>query len=129
MLRELQTPQDDAAGQALLALSTGTPTAIAVAQVWVRYQAEPTWRIVGYEVAGRLLGVVGLELTGPDAATIRHLAVVTDQRRRAIERQLLAGIARRYTLRDLAAETDRDAVGFYRRCGFTITSLGESIRA
>ena len=125
MLRELRTPEDDAAARALLALSIGTPTAATVARLWTRYRLEPTWRIVGYEEEARLIGIIGVELTGPAAATIRHLAVAPEGRGRAVGRQLLAGIARRYALRDLTAETDRDAVGFYRRCGFAITSLGE----
>ncbi len=123
--RELQAPQDDAVGRALLALSIGAPIAATVARLWNRYQTEPTWRIVGYEASGRLLGALGLELIAPAAATIRHLAVVPEERGRGIGRQLLAAVARRYALRTPTAETDRDAVGFYRRCGFTITSLGE----
>lgn len=125
MLRELQLPQDAIAGRTLLALCIGAPTADATARLWSRYHTEPTWHLLGREQSGRLIGIVGIELTAPNAATIHHLAVAPEERRSAVGRQLLAGVAQRYALRELTAETDRDAVGFYRCCGFTITSLGE----
>jgi len=38
---------------------------------------------------------------------------------------MIAFVQRQYAFMSLEAETDADAVSFYERCGFAITSLGE----
>jgi ribosomal protein S18 acetylase RimI-like enzyme len=42
-----------------------------------------------------------------------------------VGRQLVRGVGARFPGATLEAETDGDAVGFYRRIGFGIESLGE----
>ncbi|GMA25018.1 N-acetyltransferase [Luteimicrobium album] len=58
-------------------------------------------------------GVV--ELVGTDA----------ELRGRGHARTVLESAACRLGLTELVAETDAEAVGFYRRCGFDVVSLGE----
>ncbi|MHB1611872.1 MAG: GNAT family N-acetyltransferase [Sulfobacillus sp.] len=70
------------------------------------------------------LGVVGFERSG-DSAEILHIAVDERQRHRGIGRRMLDQLIAVEALAELIAETDRDAVEFYRRCGFATRSLGE----
>ena len=44
---------------------------------------------------------------------------------RGIGRFLISGIIKSLALTDFYAETDEEAVGFYRSLGFTVTSLGD----
>jgi GNAT superfamily N-acetyltransferase len=73
----------------------------------------------------RVVGLVVIQLGGPASATIEALAVEAGLRHRGIGRALLQAAALRIDARELIAETDADAVDFYRACGFQVESLGE----
>lgn len=109
----------------LLAPAIYNPTAERLAQICQRYQTEPTWRLLGYRHRGSIVGCLGLELRGQDNAVIRHIAVAPAWRERGIGKALIVHAIRTFTLSDLIAETDCEAVEFYRRCGFAVQSLGE----
>jgi len=110
--------------QALLAEAMGYTTLERLARVCARYR-EAGWHLLGLEEGGRPVGLIGLELQAPGRAVIHHIAVLPAQRHRGIGRALLRGAAESLGLRHLTAETDADAVSFYRRCGFAVESLGE----
>jgi len=46
-------------------------------------------------------------------------------RKQGIGRKTIEPVRQSFGARSLIAETDREAVGFYERCGFTIESMGE----
>ena len=56
---------------------------------------------------------------------ITHIAVVPDARGMGVGRYLLGTEAQRTGATTIAAETNDDAVGFYRRCGFVFNLLPE----
>lgn len=89
------------------------------------YRGNPAWPIFGAEMAGELVGLIGLRLDSPRTATLRHIVVRQDHRGMDIGREMIQALCRRYSLKELAAETDRDAVTFYRKAGFEVDSLGE----
>lgn len=89
------------------------------------YRNDPSVQLFGLKEAGMLLGLIGLLPTSPHAAVIRHIVVHKEYRGRGIGRTMIAAICQELSLVGLEAETDDDAVGFYRRCGFTVQSLGE----
>ncbi len=103
----------------------GDATAERVARAQRRYEQEPGWQLVDYAPVGALLGSIGLQITAPGEATVRHIAVLPPYRGQSIGRKLVEHLIATRQLQRLLAETDRDAVGFSRRCGFVITSLGE----
>jgi ribosomal protein S18 acetylase RimI-like enzyme len=115
---------DDADVRALLAHAVG-PGPNGVERACGRYRDEPAWRLFGWERDGELAGVAGLELPAPGVATLRHNAVHEALRGRGFGRAMLNDLIEQFALRTLTADTDADAVGFYRRCGFTVESLGE----
>ena len=59
------------------------------------------------------------------AGRLTALAVGAPWRGRGIGRSVVEAAVIRLGLASLEAETDRDAVGFYAACGFTVVSLGE----
>lgn len=72
-----------------------------------------------------ILGVIGIEVTQDSAATILHIAVDPPHQGRGLGRYMIEHIVQEEELGELQAETDHDAVGFYRKCGFNVLSLGE----
>ncbi|WP_337993591.1 GNAT family N-acetyltransferase [Lysinibacillus sp. CNPSo 3705] len=54
---------------------------------------------------------------------MKHIAVLADQRGKGIGSKMIHFIASKYP--SIVAETDYEAVDFYRCYGFFITSLGE----
>lgn len=71
------------------------------------------------------LGIVGVKVQGT-SAEILHIAVDEHKRKRGIGRRMIDELlAVGNHLTELTAETDHDAVEFYRRYGFNIQSLGE----
>jgi len=100
------------------------PTPEKLDQVIRRYR-ESAARLVGAEVAGTLVGGLGFEIVGPDLAVIRHIVVAPETRLQGVGRFMVRWLTALDGVTHLTTETDRDAVDFYRRCGFQITSLGE----
>jgi ribosomal protein S18 acetylase RimI-like enzyme len=109
----------------LLAYALGMPSPERLAQVGERYR-KAGWRLLGLEEDGRLIGLIGLECAELGRATIQHIVVVPERRRQGIGRALLFQAAATRGIHCLVAETDADAVDFYRRCGFSVESLGET---
>jgi len=74
---------------------------------------------------GTPIACLGLEPRGSDEADIRSLAVLPRWRRQGLARGLLFGACEELGLRALEAETDADAIAFYRATGFVVESRGE----
>ncbi|MFB5674004.1 GNAT family N-acetyltransferase [Paenibacillus terreus] len=71
-----------------------------------------------------VLGIIGSKRS-EDSAEILHLAVDTHKRRQGIGRNMVdEWMALEWPV-EVTAKTDHDAVGFYRKYGFIIHSLGE----
>jgi GNAT superfamily N-acetyltransferase len=72
-----------------------------------------------------VIGPVGIRRRPGGAVDILHVAVAETSRRRGVGRRMIEALRGTPGVRELVAETDGDAVDFYRRCGFTVTSLGD----
>lgn len=83
-------------------------------------------RILGYESEGRTVGFVGFGIDGEGVMTLRHIAVLPDSRGAGFGRGMILELLHQYEPSAIVAETDEDAVHFYRSIGFRIESLGES---
>ena len=70
------------------------------------------------------LGIIGFKREG-FSAEILHIAVDEHKRNCGIGRRMIDNLLRLENFTELTAETDHDAVAFYRRYGFEIRSLGE----
>jgi len=70
-------------------------------------------------------GCIGIALIHTNRARICHIAVDEKYRNHGIALQMIKEIVRKYELTYIEAETDKEAVGFYKKCNFKIESLGE----
>lgn len=61
----------------------------------------------------------------PQKDVLMHLAVDRSYRRKGIGRRMLNAIAGELKPQKMQAETDHEAIQFYRSCGFSIESLGD----
>ena len=75
---------------------------------------------------GALCGVMVLSFLTPGNAEILGIAVDPAVRSEGLGSYMIATAAVRYNLRTLVAETDDDAVGFYRKFGFAVTAFTET---
>jgi ribosomal protein S18 acetylase RimI-like enzyme len=102
----------------------GTGSSASAARTLARYRSG-AWTLLGYVEAGSLVGCIGVEQAGRSEIVVHSLAVKPGFRRKGIGRFMVRELATAFGGSTLVAETDADAVGFYRRCGFAVTSLGE----
>lgn len=109
----------------LLAACIGYPTPAKIQAVWEDYgrgNGRQLWLAMD---GAQIAGLIGFKPPTEQRLIIRHIAVDAAVRGRGLGRKLIETLAARYPGHLLEAETDREAVGFYRRCGFAISSLGE----
>jgi ribosomal protein S18 acetylase RimI-like enzyme len=86
---------------------------------------EKSWEAQGI-APGTPIACIGLEPSDHrDEAEITSLAVLPDWRHQGFARALIFGACEHFRLRSVEAETDADAVGFYRASGFALERLSE----
>ncbi|PDZ69315.1 GNAT family N-acetyltransferase [Bacillus cereus] len=68
---------------------------------------------------------IGIEIIGAYKARICHIAVVPQYRYKGIALQMIKEVLRIHQLTYVEAETDKEAVEFYKKIGFQVKSLGE----
>ncbi len=78
----------------------------------------------GYELDNRIVGVIGIQPQASNSAIIRDLAVAPDVRRRGIGRALIDHLCKGLAFDALEGDTLQPAIGFYERCGFTVSENG-----
>lgn len=88
------------------------------------YLQEDSLNLLGSFVNGELAGLAGLCRSGEDIL-IRHFAVKAKWRNKGLGSGMIQEIARACRKGSLMAETDHEAVDFYKKAGFTVTSLGD----
>lgn len=111
----------------LLAMSLHEPTEADVDGLCRFYAHADVPRVVfGVTDGGELVGAVGA--VGRDGASCEILSLAVDQcaRRRGFARTLVAVAAAALQAEHVMAETDSEAVDFYRACGFTLDPIGEA---
>ncbi len=109
---------------AALAPSLFHPTEADLDTLLGKYQAWPH-ALYGLPEAGRLIGVVGVDFRDAGLVEISHLAVEASRRGQGRGRKVVESVQRAVAPRVCWLTTDEDAVGFYRRLGFVVHSLGE----
>jgi len=112
--------------QALLAEAAFPPTADRAAALLAATYTRPKVTLYLVYEAQELVGLIGLHRTGRDRGEVTHIAVQPGRRRQGARSAMLLELRHHLGLRELVAETDGESLGFYRRCGFEVRSLGET---
>lgn len=89
------------------------------------YLQSPNSKLYAFVEDGVIEGCIGINLIDSNKSEIKHIAVSPTQRGKGIGTNLIMYVIKKHSISKLYAETDRDAVNFYKNIGFTITSLGE----
>lgn len=108
---------DDAPAAGILADATGEATAEAAQIVMDRARSGGSDRVIGGWLHDRLIAAYTIERDGM-ANQVTLIAVMPEFRRQGFGRLCLLDALRRSGRRPLTAETDDDALGFYKACGF-----------
>lgn len=105
----------------VIALSLGNPTPRKVEQVLDSYR-KPNHHLIGCCETNKLSGMIGLEVGGA-VGVIKHIAVLPEYRLQGIAKALIKNAIAQFDLQIIHAETDDDAVDFYKKYGFTCQSF------
>lgn len=89
------------------------------------YQQIEARRLYGWKDNNTYVACIGIEKLGGRVAEIKHIAVMPKNRNQHLGSKMINYVLKEIGIRRLIAETDHEAVGFYQRYGFTISSLGE----
>ncbi|MBU9674493.1 GNAT family N-acetyltransferase [Planococcus sp. CP5-4] len=90
-----------------------------------KYFSLPNFKLYGMAVDEKFFACIGIEFLEKDVCEIRHLSVSSEIRGQNIGSEMIDFICRFYPFHQIIAETDQQAVEFYRKYGFSISSLGE----
>ena len=86
------------------------------------YRTDPARRVFLWDVNGEPVSAAGLVVPGKSAEVL-HIGTRPESTGNGHGRQLLFAVADHLHLSQLTAETDDDAVEFYRRCGFQVREV------
>jgi ribosomal protein S18 acetylase RimI-like enzyme len=93
------------------------------------YKEDPTRIVYAYYKESQdaeAAAIIGLKLNLEEKySVILNIAVDHNLRGNGIGSKLIEEIISLHNIITIEAETDKDAVNFYRSCGFAVTSLGE----
>jgi len=112
-------PALDEDAAAILAATTGAKTTQRGREVLAGLRANDDVELYGMFVSEVLVAVLSLRRDAM-ANEVTHLAVKEGERHKGYGRLFLQDALRRSGKRPLTVETDEDAFGFYKTCGFKI---------
>lgn len=103
----------------LLAPSVYNPTEERLLNRAKKYQEDENVNIYAYKEDGRYKGIVIFKIIN-NLATILDIAVKPEHRGQGIGSKLIGFIFDSFNAQNITAETDDDAIGFYKKYGFAV---------
>ncbi|WP_211747604.1 GNAT family N-acetyltransferase [Paenibacillus sp. Marseille-Q4541] len=88
------------------------------------YREQDALQLFGFEDEEQLVALIGFEKQGKEVQ-IKHLAVLPENRQKGYGRGIISEMISSVKPDVVTAETDEEAVDFYRNIGFIVYSLGE----
>ncbi|MBN2984082.1 MULTISPECIES: GNAT family N-acetyltransferase [Cohnella] len=89
------------------------------------YRNDESMELTGFYKDDELAGIAGFRMNGTGELLLGHIAVLPERRGKGYGTAILLSLIGLKNPRAIVAETDADAVDFYRSVGFAIESLGE----
>ncbi len=90
-----------------------------------KYLEDDSRRLYGRFLNDELVGLIGVKHGLKGEVELKHISIKQDYRGKGIGRRMIHEYVQAKNVVKMTAETDKDAVGFYNKLGFTIISLGE----
>lgn len=109
----------------ILAQSTYMPTEEKLNTRAQRYMDDDRVIALGANIDDKFCGIVILNYVESYRVEILDIAILKERQHQGIGHQMIKCIKEFYKPACILAETDDDAVGFYRKIGFEVNSLGE----
>lgn len=109
----------------MLSLSLYMPSEERLNHLAGEYEADKNVFVLACIEDGMAVGIIALKRLTCEACEILNIGVSPAFRGRKIGSRLIDTAIECFSCRNLTAETDDDAVGFYRSYGFEIEALGE----
>ena len=82
------------------------------------YMADGNINIFGYYEDNCVIGIIAVGKTSNEEFEVKGIAVKQGHRNRGTGKKLIRYVCGELSISILSAETDDDAVGFYKSCGF-----------
>ncbi|MBP3964631.1 GNAT family N-acetyltransferase [Paenibacillus lignilyticus] len=124
MLIDIKAKLDEEAIQELLGWSV-FPEPEHLERAVQRYKDDASAKLLGYVSEDEIIGLIGYHYAGSDTIEIDHIAVDPSERYKGYGRGIILELLELEKPAVLLAETDEEAVDFYRSSRFTVESLGE----
>ena len=121
MFYEIKDQLDNPDVRAIMAASAFDPSPEAMEQKVMEFRRHESWQLYGWVENGQVLGVCGFKIH-KDYMEILNIAVAESIRHHGIGGKMLTALWKKYKMA-IEAETDDDAVEFYRKRGFTTTAI------
>jgi ribosomal protein S18 acetylase RimI-like enzyme len=106
--------------QELLSFATSKVT-----EEYQKYMQLNQRKLYAYDAGEVITGCIGIEFLAENSCEIKHIAVFSEYRGQQIGSKMIDWVSEKYGFSSVLAETDQDAVEFYRKNGFEIMCLGE----
>lgn len=90
-----------------------------------KYMKNPKTRIHAIKQNGIYIGIIVLDIRNPKQIEILDFAVRKELQNNGTGRKLIQFCVETFKPDTILAETDDDAVGFYRKVGFSVLPLGD----
>lgn len=87
------------------------------------YTSSENINIFGYYLNDQIAGIIAIDQPADRMPVIRGIAVGAAHRKQGIGKRLIQYACNELDIPVLTAETDDDAVSFYRHCGFEIEAF------
>lgn len=106
----------------LLAPSVFNPTSERLLSRAEKYQADDTVKVYAYSENGEYKGIIAFKIK-EQTAEILGIAVNSEYQGKGIGSRLINYIFSQFAVNKVTAETDDDAIGFYKKYGFAVADI------
>ena len=121
MFCDIENELDNPIVRNLVNASAGDKSTEALDRKVAEFRRREDLHLYGWIENDEILGVCGIEVHS-DYVEIYNIAVDPNNRKHGIGRAMITAVQQKYK-RTVKAETDDDAVEFYRKCGFETEGL------
>lgn len=121
MFCDIKDKLDDPTVRTIMAASAFDPSPKAMEQKAAGFRRHESWQLYGWVENDEIVGVCGFEVH-KDYVEILNIAVAENIRHRGVGGKMIAALQKKCEMA-IEAETDGDAVDFYRKRGFIATAI------